>query len=1605
MVPKKFDKVERRYLALVTSVVFVTAASTPILAQPRNSTTPQSRTENPSPLQDRQLAQALGEQLAVFVGHEGSINSVKFSPDGDLVLTTSDDRTARLWDREGNLLSILQHNDEVTSAEFSPDGSRILTTSGHLGSPYLWDSEGNLLATLQGGRTAQFSPDGNFILTVGHANAIAYLWDRRGNLLTELQHEGDIDAAEFSPDGKRILTASRDETARIWDFEGRLLVSLPHESRLMSAVFSPDGRYILTTAFRSHIAYLWDEEGNLVARIEDYSDGYGYVELDSAKFSPDGHLILTTDSRNHEGIHRLWDREGNYLTALRGHESYVNTTEFSPDSRYILTASDDRTARLWDRQGNAVVVLQHNQPVQSAEFSADGNYLLTISGSSWEDRTTRIWDRQGNLLAAFQREDRVDGVEFRPDGNQILTWGDDTARLWSTSTAIATQPQQTEALQTFEEEVAEQNAQLVLLEHEQAVDSAEFSPDGNYILTRTFNGREPRLWDRRGNLLVTLGGHSQSVDSAEFSPDSHYVLTTSADGTARLWDREGNSFTIYDLHENKPVRAQFSPDGQHILLSGGFTHLRYLLIDRQGNRVAEFRGHSAEFSPDGNFILTAEGKTVYLWNKTGNLITEFPGHEYGAHSPTFSPDGRYILTAGYFEGVRLWDRDAHLLAEFEHEGEVTHVEFSPDDRHLLIFSYHPLDNPGGSLNPTAELWSREDNTSTVIRLGRVTNAQFSPDGRHILTASLDNAARLWDTSGNLLTVFQHQQRVQSANFSPDGSRIVTTSDDKTAHLWDREGNLLAIFRGHETLITSAIFSADGRQIITVSRDNTARVWDISAAISSQAEQIAALRNSQINISGNNNRQAAEIVQQAIQRDQQSTIESRQLALQNLQDALELYRVDRNLTKVAEVLRHIGDLQSRLGEFQNALESYTEALSLSQQAGAIAEEAATLNSLGQLYKSLANLDTALNYHNQALPLLYQLNDRGNAAATLNNIGNLKFAVGNYEDALQSYNQALTLSQSAADKAVEASALMGIGSVYSTSKQWSNALNTFNQALIVARFLNDRVKEAEVLNQLGKIYAALRDNATALEHYNQALLINREVGNRLGEATTLSNMAVFYEDQGNSADAIDYYQQSIAITESIQGDIQLEELKSSFAGERIDAYSRLINLLGAQGDFTAAFNYAERAKARAFLDQIANGRIDFRAGVDAQLLQQEQDLNNQMAVAQSQLIALRSQPQDQQDIETIAETDARLTALKQDYANLLIQIKLQSPATASLVTVDVAPLEEIQSLLEPDTTLVEYFVTGDRTFAFILTRDSFNTVPLGIRREDLVETITLLRDFSDLSDEIPPELQQLHQDLIEPLQPYLNSSRLIIVPHDILHYLPFAALTDGDRYLNDDYVISLLPSANTLQHLPEPHDLAQPTLLALGNPDISEPLSPLQYAEEEVEAIARLFNTQPLIGQAATESAVRSAGGAASILHLAAHGEYDPINSLFSTLHLAADDQHDGRLEVREIYGLDLTQSINLVVLSACQTNIGRQSRGDEIVGLNRAFLYAGTPAVMSSLWNVDDAATKRLMEEFYAHLNGGMSAAEALQKAQQAVRAEYPNPYFWSAFSITGNTRR
>jgi CHAT domain-containing protein len=289
-------------------------------------------------------------------------------------------------------------------------------------------------------------------------------------------------------------------------------------------------------------------------------------------------------------------------------------------------------------------------------------------------------------------------------------------------------------------------------------------------------------------------------------------------------------------------------------------------------------------------------------------------------------------------------------------------------------------------------------------------------------------------------------------------------------------------------------------------------------------------------------------------------------------------------------------------------------------------------------------------------------------------------------------------------------------------------------------------------------------------------------------------------------------------------------------------------------------------------------------------------------------------------------------------------------------------------------------------------------LAITHSELVAQVRYLRDLIAERDFDLERAADLYDTLFAPLTPHIRHANLIIAPHDVLHYLPFGALWDGEqeRYLIDGYALTYTPSASTLPWIAKPTASLR-RLAIFGNPD-----GTLPHAESEVQAVAKLFAAQPFTGTRATESRFYREASRADILHLAAHGRYDPLNPLHSYVALAGDNRHDGRVEVVEVFGLDLA-GVNLVVLSACETALGEQSAGDELVGLARAFLYAGSPTVVTSLWAVDDEATRALMMTFYRHLRTGLTPAQALQSAQSAVAAQpqWQSPYFWAGFTLTG----
>jgi CHAT domain-containing protein len=402
--------------------------------------------------------------------------------------------------------------------------------------------------------------------------------------------------------------------------------------------------------------------------------------------------------------------------------------------------------------------------------------------------------------------------------------------------------------------------------------------------------------------------------------------------------------------------------------------------------------------------------------------------------------------------------------------------------------------------------------------------------------------------------------------------------------------------------------------------------------------------------------------------------------------------------------------------------------------------------------------------------------------------------------------------------------------------------------------------------------------------------------------------------------------------------------------------------------------------------------------------------------------------------VREAEAALRAAEATYEQAAAAIAARSDQLTSLIPgrQQVPQLAEVQALLDTDTTLLSYWTLEDKTLAFIITAKDAAIVELpGVTAQTVLTMTESLYQWRNPDNPYPLPLRQLYQALIAPLADKLKTPHLAIIPHQSLHYVPFAALVDeahNKQYLGEQYTLSVLPSASILRFLKQNAASAQTnragSAIVFGDPASNEPALPRLFnAASEANAVAALLNTVALTDTAASEPTLWQAAQGARIVHLAAHGAYNQANALYSAIYLAptaaitpthslsttgelpsVNTTLDGHLETHEIFGLPL-EGNDIVVLSACQTNIGNLSRGDDIVGLTRAFFFAGAPTVIASLWNVDDAATETLMVAFYRHwLEEGMSKAAALQAAQADVRSDsrWVSPFYWAGFVLNGD---
>jgi CHAT domain-containing protein len=474
----------------------------------------------------------------------------------------------------------------------------------------------------------------------------------------------------------------------------------------------------------------------------------------------------------------------------------------------------------------------------------------------------------------------------------------------------------------------------------------------------------------------------------------------------------------------------------------------------------------------------------------------------------------------------------------------------------------------------------------------------------------------------------------------------------------------------------------------------------------------------------------------------------------------------------------------------------------------------------------------------------------------------------------------------------------------------------------------------------------------------------------------------EKDGQRARSIDLYRQAIDVIESQRATLNTEASKIGFVGDKQAVYQHLVAAMLADGQNAAAFEFVERAKSRALVDMLA-AKQDF--AVHATNAQQVRTLLAQANAAESEGRIQGGDP-------TIAGKRSLAVKLKND-------LQTQAPELAALVNVTYASAKDIRAKLPTDEALIEYYYDDKKVYAFVVTRERLQVVWL--EGGNLVQDVKAFRDaLESPGDARHLDLsQKLYNQLFRPLENVVDKHQVLIVAHGALHYLPFNALHDGREYLIDRYRLRLLPSASVMPYLRAVRPTSTRALLAFGNPDLGDPRLDLKHAQTEAQAVTKVLpGSRALIRREASETAFKRQGAGFSYLHFASHGQFNADAPLNSSLLLARDRDNDGSLTVGELYSMRL--NADLVTLSACETGLGKIANGDDVVGLTRGFLYAGSRSIVASLWKVDDEATAYLMTRFYGALKG-TSKREALRLAQIETRKKYPHPYFWAAFQLTG----
>lgn len=585
-------------------------------------------------------------------GHEGEITSVKFSSDGQLIASASEDTTIKIWRTYGKLQQTLAgHQDSVFSVIFSPNNQLLFAASfDNTVSFWRYDSRTSLfekqpifmLKEPDGLLAIALSPDGKTLATANNKGQIK-LWTLNGQLIKTISaHIQRIWSINFSPDGKMIASASADKTVKLWNIAGKALKTLQgHSDEILSVNFSPDSK-IIASGSKDKTVKLWDATGELLFSLNNHTN-----EVLDVNFSPDVKLIASASA---DDTVRVWSLANDIKSSppsltytFSGHGGKASEVNFSPDGKTLASASANRIIKLWHLSG-----ILPSFSGNSASISPDGQTVAVGNPQG----IISLRDRNGSLQQSFHAHEKaIVKVLFNPTGKNLISIGvDNQIKLWSVDGKL---------LKSWQGHQQSNNSIF------NPIQDITLSQDGKNIATISRVDKQVKLWNLQGTLLKSWQTDDKLITKISFSPDGK-TLATAGSKTVKLWNLEGKLLQIISGHEDNIASVIFSPDGKMLATASADKTVK--LWQSDSGKLLHTLPHSqsvysVSFSPDSQILITASADRINFWNWRRELIYSLQGNQANIYEVDFSADGKVIASVDVNNQIILWNLDVQALQQ------------------------------------------------------------------------------------------------------------------------------------------------------------------------------------------------------------------------------------------------------------------------------------------------------------------------------------------------------------------------------------------------------------------------------------------------------------------------------------------------------------------------------------------------------------------------------------------------------------------------------------------------------------------------------------------------------------------------------------------------------------------------------------------------------------------------------------------------------------------------------------------------------------------------------------------------------------------------------